>query len=128
MLVFGLGAQTLLTAANNYFAPFGGSIATSTSANAQVALPRTVTLKNLHCYVNTCPPSGTTAYIKVFQNGGLPTNGLVIQVDGTGCTPGDKSDTSHTEQFIPGDTIELWEQQVSGVSSIAISSCSVEHD
>ena len=103
MLVFGLGAQTLLTAANNYFAPFGGSVASSTSANAQVALPRAVALKNLHCYVNTCPPAGTTANIEVFQNGSFPDGRISLyRYSVLVAQPATSLDTIHTGQFIAG--------------------------
>src|SRR5581483_4716216 len=58
MIVFGLGDRNLVN--NTWFAPFGGGTSTSTAANSQVALPRRVTIRNLHCWVLACPSSTTT--------------------------------------------------------------------
>lgn len=127
MLIFGLGGRTLNSGQNNYFAPFGGSNWTTTSAFAQVALPRSVTIKNLHCYVTICP-GGYQATFTVVKNG--VAGALSVFASAPGCmAPRDISDVNAMDamSFGPGDTIELVETQSGGTAPSA-SSCTAEHD
>jgi hypothetical protein len=126
MIIFGLGGRTISSNQTNYYAPFGGSNFTLTAANAQVALPRAVTIRNLHCWVTSCP--GTNATFGVYNNGSL--GPLKVVVIGPGCTLGDNSDTSTSDEmtFAQGQTIELGESQSLSATNPSISSCTVEHD
>ena len=129
MLIFGVGAIGAISTAptNHYFAPFGGSSSvTTTLANAQVPVPRALTIKNLHCWVVACPSSSAT--FEVFKNGVFPTGGLTKTIP-SGCTANsDYSDTIDTTSFMPGDTIELHEQQSISPTGPTVASCTVEHD
>ena len=127
MLVFGMGGRTLTVGQNNYFAPFGGSNWTTTSAYAQVALPRAVLVKNLHCYVAICPGTNKADFT-VVKNGAA--GALTISAAPLSCgAPRDISDTNsaHAMSFSQGDTIELLETQTGGTTASA-ASCTVEHD
>ncbi len=129
MLIFGLGAIGAIStgSTDHYFAPFGGSSSvTTTLANAQVAVPRAITVKNLHCWVVACP--STSATFEVFQNGVFPTGGLTKTIPSV-CMPNtDYSDTTNMMSFMPGDTIELDENQSSSPTGPTVASCTVEHD
>ncbi len=129
MLIFGLGAIGAIStgSTDHYFAPFGGSSSvTTTLANAQVAVPRAINVKNLHCWVVACP--STSATFKVFQNGVFPTGGLTKTIPSV-CMPNtDYSDTTNMMSFMPGDTIELNENQSSSPTGPTVASCTVEHD
>jgi hypothetical protein len=120
MLIFGMGGRSIVT--NTYFALFGGGNYTSIAANAQVALPRAVTIKNLNCYLTLCP--GVTATYRVYKNGG--STPLHVDIMTSGC-PGNFPGTSDTVLFNPGDTIELYATQ-GAFSAPQVSSCTVEHD
>ena len=130
VLVFGLGAMGAIPPPGvntNYFAPFGGSNLTITSANAQVALPRAVMIKNLHCYITICPGTNGATFT-VAKNG--TAGSLTITAAPISCgAPRDISDTNsaHAISFNQGDTIELLETQSSGTGPSA-ASCTVEHD
>lgn len=133
MLIFGLGGIGAIPPPlphDRYFAPFGGSSnVTTTLVNAQVAVPRVLTIKNLHCYVVVCP--GTSVTFEVFQNGGAATPDLAVSVPIPGCAPGDYPDTypTHAIYFMPGDTIELHENQTGlPINGPTVASCTVEHD
>lgn len=123
MIVFGLGDRGLVT--STYFAPFGGGNSISTAANAQVALPRSVTIKNLHCWATGCPSADTT--LTVWKNGAAGSTPLRATIPSFGCvTPADFFDLTHTLLFGPGDTIEL--AVSTGAVPPPVSSCTVEHD
>ena len=124
MLVFGLGDRSIVN--NTYFAPFGGGNYTSTAANAQVALPRSVTIRNLHCWVTACPSTQTT--LTVWKNGAPGSMPLVATIPTGACgAPKDFNDLSDTLLFAPGDTIEL-AVSIPGIGPPPVSSCTVEHD
>jgi hypothetical protein len=125
MLIFGMGGRNIAT--NTYFAPFGGGNYTSTAAYAQVALPRAVTIQNMHCWVTFCPSSTTT--FTVYKNGMAGALQVQIPTSPTCVNNTDRSDTNslHAMSFGAGDTIELF-ANVTGLGPPSVSSCTVEHD
>ncbi|MDR3411542.1 MAG: hypothetical protein P4L87_11470 [Formivibrio sp.] len=133
MFVFGLGGIGIMptSPADTYFAPFGGSTnLTTTHVNAEVAVPRALTVKNMHCYVTACPGSGLTVTISVYQNGGPPPMGSLSVNFGHSCSPPrDITDLSGSIGFLPGQTIELHVNQGgAGLGGPELASCTMEHD